>query len=110
PQRLVRRPSRGGAYPVHHVPRILIEHLAEDGVLEVQVRCRRERDEELGTVRRGTSVRHCQEVRLGELQIRVELVIELVAGATTTGSGRVAPLNHETVDDPMEDRFIRSEE
>src|SRR5699024_10436906 len=59
-QRLVRRSRCGGTDPVHHVPGILVEDLAEDGVLEVQMRCRRERDEELGTVRRRTRVRHRQ--------------------------------------------------
>ncbi len=47
-------------------------------------------------------VGHGQQVGLVELEVRVELVAELVAGATGAGARRVAALDHEAVDDAVE--------
>ena len=65
-----------------------------------------DRDEELRAVGARARIRHRQQVRLVELQFGVELVGELVARTTATGARRVAALDHEAVDDPVEDRAI----
>src|SRR5699024_5120676 len=41
-----------------------------------------------------------------EAQLRVELVAEVVTGAATAGAGWVAALDHETVDDAVEDGAV----
>lgn len=81
---------------------ILSGDLTEDGVAVVQVRGRSNRDEELGTVGAGARIRHSQQEGAVKLELRVELVSELVAGAATAGTRGVAALNHETIDDTVE--------
>ena len=54
----------------------------------------------------GPGVGHGQQVGLVEGQLGVELVGELVAGATGAGAGRVAALDHEAGDHPVEDRPV----
>ena len=81
---------------------ILSGDLTEDGVAVVQVRGRSNRDEELGTIGAGASIRHSQQEGAVKLELRVELVSELVAGAATAGTRGVAALNHETIDDTVE--------
>src|SRR5699024_1682550 len=85
---------------------LLVGDLTEDGVAVVQVRGGRHRDEELGAVGARARVGHSQQEWAVELQLRVELVLELVARAAAAGAGRVAALDHEAVDDAVEDRTI----
>ena len=72
----------------------------------VQVRSRSHRDEELGTVGAWAGISHGQQERTVELQFWVELVLELVARAATAGTGWVAALDHEVVDDAVENCAI----
>lgn len=81
---------------------ILSGDLTEDGMAVVQVRGRSNRDEELGTIGAGARIRHSQQEGAVKLELRVELVSELVAGAATAGTRGVAALNHETIDDTVE--------
>ena len=59
-------------------------------------------DEELRTVGAGACVSHCQQVGLGEGELGVNLVLELVAGAANAHAQGVATLNHEVLDDAVE--------
>ena len=88
---------------VEHLEEVLVGDLAEDGVAVVQPRGRVDGDEELGTVRARASVSHGQQVRAVELQLRMELVGELETRAASAGAGRVAALDHEVIDDAVED-------
>src|SRR5690606_12622764 len=80
----------------------LVGHLAEDGVRVVQPRRRADGDEELRAVRARAGVGHRQQVGPVELQLGVELVLELVAGAAGAGAERATALDHEALDDPVE--------
>ena len=80
--------------------------LAEDRVPPVEVRRRADGDEELRAVGARAGVGHGQQVRPVELQLGVELVAELVARAAGAGAQRVAALDHEAADDPVEDRAV----
>lgn len=53
-----------------------------------------------------TGVGHSQQVRLVELQARVDLIVELVARAAGTGAQRATALNHELLDDTVEDQAV----
>ena len=68
------------------------------------------RDEELGTIRSApealAGVRHRKQVRLVEGQFGADLVIKLVTRAAHAGAERVATLNHEPRDDPVENRAV----
>ena len=83
-----------------------VRNLTEDGVVVIQVRGRRHGDEELGTVGAWAGIGHGQQEWTVELQLWVELVLELVARATAAGAGGVAALNHEVIDDAVEDGAI----
>ena len=63
-------------------------------------------DEELRAVGARAGVGHGQQVRPVEGQLGVELVAELVAGAAEALTERVAALDHEAADDPVEDRAV----
>lgn len=86
--------------------RFLIGDLAEDGVAVGQMRLRAHGDEELGAVGSRAGVCHSQQEWAVELQFWVELVAEFVAWAATAGAGWVAALDHEAIDDAVEDRAI----
>ena len=53
-----------------------------------------------------TGVGHSQQVRLVELQARVDLIVELVARAAGTGAQRATALNHELLDDAVEGQAV----
>src|SRR6185436_652953 len=63
-------------------------------------------DEELAAVGVGAGVGHRQDARLVVARFRMELVGEVEAGAAGALPERVAPLDHETVDDPMKDDAV----
>lgn len=86
--------------------RILIGDLTKDGVCTGQVWGLADGDEELRTVGTWASVRHGQQVWTVERKLWVEFIAELVARATTTGAGWVAALDHESVDDAVEDGAV----
>jgi hypothetical protein len=85
-------------------------------VLAVEVRRLRHGDEELRAVRAAhlagdrvaaqAGVRHREQVRLGEPQLGVDLVVEGVAGAAGAATERVAALDHEAVDHAVEDHAV----
>ena len=100
------RAGRGGGDRVDDLAAGAVGDLAEDRVLAVEVRRRADGDEELRAVGAGAGVGHRQQVRLVELQLGVELVGELVARAAGAGAQRVAALDHEAADDPVEDRAV----
>lgn len=54
----------------------------------------------------GPAVGHGQQVRTVEEELRVELVGELVPGSARAVPQRVAALDHEALDDPVEDRAV----
>src|SRR3546814_7405890 len=51
-------------------------------------------------------VGHRQQVGLVELELRVELVLEVVARSADALTKRAAALDHETGDDPVEDQAV----
>src|SRR5699024_1923000 len=89
---------------------LVIGDLAEDGVVAVEVRGRHDGDEELGTVGAAAAalagVGHGQQVRAIELELRVDLVVEVVARAASAGTQRVAALDHEAGDDAVEHGLV----
>ena len=96
---------------VDHCLGIVIRNLAEDGVVAVEPRGRHGGDEELGTVgavdlavhaTTQAGVRHGQQVRVVELQIRNNFIVEVVARAAGAVAQRAATLNHEILDDAVE--------
>ena len=87
-------------------PALGVGDLAEDGVLAVEVRGRPDGDEELRAVGVRAGVRHREQVRPVEGQLRVELVGELVARPAVTLAQRVAALDHESGDDAVEHRAV----
>src|SRR5580693_6431553 len=76
-------------------------HLAEHGVFAVQPRARLGGDdEELRAVGVGARVRHRE--RAAHDLVRVDLVLERVAGTAGAGAQRAAALDHEVADDAVE--------
>src|SRR5690625_1738756 len=80
--------------------------LTEDGVVVVEVWGWCHGDEELGTIGARTSVCHSQQVWTVEGELWVELILELVARATTAGAGWVAALDHEVINNAVEDSAV----
>ena len=78
---------------------------AEDRVVEVEVSGGAFGDEELAVVGIVGRLGHRQQAGAVVLQVDVELVVEVAEGrAAAAGTGRVSALDHEVVDDPVEDR------
>jgi hypothetical protein len=71
-------------------------------VAAVEVRLSVQGDEELRAVSVGAAVGHREHAGAVVGEVVVELVFELVAGAAAAGTGRVAALDHEVLDDPVE--------
>ncbi len=86
-----------------HVDDMLsFDDLAEDAVLVVEPWGGDMGDKELRAVGAGSRVGHGQDAGALVAQAGVELVVEAVAGAAATVTARVAGLDHEVVDDPVE--------
>ena len=83
-----------------------VDDLPEHRVATVEVRRRVERDEKLRAVRVRPRVSHAEDARAVVGQLVVELVVELVAGTTAAGAGRVATLDHEAVDDAVKENVV----
>src|SRR5690606_23060058 len=95
---------------VDNLAACLVLNGTEDGVLALQpLRCS-DSDEELRTVgsasANGAGVCHCEHVRLVEVEVRVDLIVELVAGATRSVAEGIAALDHEAGDDAVEDNAV----
>lgn len=90
------------AHPLHdaHAAR----DPAKDGVLAVQPRRGRQRDEELTAVGVGPGVGHGQDPRARVLEVLPDLVLELVAinrRAAPARASRVAALDHKVANHPV---------
>jgi hypothetical protein len=96
----------GGGDRVDDLLRLVVGDLTEDRVLAVQVRGRHDGHEELRAVGAvavlDAGVGHREQVRTVELELRVDLVVELVPGRAGAGAERAAALDHEPVDHPVE--------
>src|SRR5262252_1270755 len=82
------------------------DYLPEHSMLSIQVRSGRQRDEKLAAVRVWAGVRHREDSLRGVFQLGMKLVRKLIPGSATSGAGWIAALNHEAVDDSMEDNAI----
>src|SRR5215213_6419608 len=102
--RPIARARAGAADALHDIH--AVDDLAEHRVPVVEVRRRRERDEELAAVRVWTRIRHREDARLGVAQRRVEFVGELVAGPAGALPERVAALDHEALNHAVEDDAV----
>lgn len=92
---------------LHHLHAIV--HAPKDRMLAIQPLRGRQRYEELRSVRVRARVGHRQNAGAAVLQIRMDLVGELLTvdtGAAATGAGRIAALDHEVADDAMEDGVV----
>ena len=86
-----------------------INNLSKDSVLAVKMRGRSKRDEELRAVRILAGIGHAERALAGVLEGRHKLILELAAVnrlAATAGTGGVTSLDHEALDDAMEDYTI----
>lgn len=86
-----------------------LDYFTKDGVLAIEVRSWAQGDEELGTIGVGARVCHGEGSFGLVLERRNELVLEFGAedgAATTTGTGRVTTLNHESRNDSVKDDSI----
>ena len=89
---------------IDHV--LAARHVAEDGVLAVEVRLGGSRDEELAAVRVGAGVGHREDARLVRERIALDLVVELVPGAAATRARGIARLHHKPLNDAVKRRAV----
>jgi len=80
--------------------------LTKNRVFAVEMGRGNVRDEELAAVGAGASVGHRQRADLVAVRVAREFVGEFVAGATASGSGRVAALDHKVGDDAVKTHAI----
>jgi len=88
---------------------LALHDLAEHGVLSVKVRGGAEGDEELAAVGARTRVGHAERALAVVPERGNELVLELAAPdgrATTTSASGVTTLDHESLDDAVEDHVV----
>src|SRR3982751_6016594 len=64
------------------------------------------RDEELAAVRVWSRIRHRKRTHLVPVGIIPRLVLEAIAGSPASRTLRIAPLNHEVVNDSMKRRTV----
>lgn len=95
---------------VHDFAGSWVSDLTEDGVLALQPGGGNGGDEELRTVGAAAhldaSVCHGELVRLVEVQVWVDFVVELVARSADALAQGIAALNHEVSDDAVEDGAV----
>src|SRR5271157_50300 len=85
---------------------VALDHFAKHAVFIVEVRGGGRGDKELAAVGIGSGIGHGEDAGLGVLEIGMELVGEFVAGTAASGAFRVATLNHEIGNDPMENGAV----
>jgi hypothetical protein len=88
---------------------LTLHNLAKHGVLAVEVRGRAEGDEELAAIGARARVGHAERALAVVPERRNELVLELAAvdgGAAAASTGGVTTLDHETLDDAVEDDIV----
>ncbi|KAI3475421.1 hypothetical protein L1887_63189 [Cichorium endivia] len=81
----------------------------KDGVLAIEERRRRQRDEELASVGVGTCVGHSEDPRTDEAKLGMQLVLKsTTVDRCTTGArtGGIARLDHKVADDTVEDDAV----
>src|SRR5690606_23066259 len=109
-ERLVAPVGRNGLDRVDDALRGVVGDLAEDRVLAVEPGRRHRRDEELRAVGAAAhldaGVGHGEQVGLIEHELGVDLAVELVAGPADALTERVATLQHEFLDDAVEDDAV----
>src|SRR5579864_7872418 len=92
---------------LHRVHDVLTrEHLPEDGVLSVQMGGDHMSDEELASVGVRPGVSHRKRPDLMPMGIALALVCKAVAGSAPATSLRIAALDHEVGDHPVERRAV----
>lgn len=79
----------------HHIERR--GYFTKHRVAVIEKRRRHRGDEKLRAIRARTSIGHGEDAGLVVAQFRVKLIGEFVARATASGFGRVAALQHETI-------------
>jgi hypothetical protein len=78
-------------------------------MIQLTVRCRAQRDEELAAVGAWAGVGHAECALAVVAKGRHEFILELGSvdgGATTTSTGRVTTLDHEALNDAVEDDVV----
>ena len=86
-----------------------LHHLAKHSVLTIQMRRRRQRNEELAAVRARAGVRHAESALAVVNEGGDDFVLKLAAvdaAAATTSARGVTALDHETLDDAVEDDVV----
>src|SRR5271157_6409643 len=85
---------------------LALDHLTENRVAIIQVRCGSDGDEELAAIGAGAGIGHREFARLGMAQRWMELVREVVAGPPAPVSLRASALNHELRNHAVEDQAV----
>src|SRR5438445_4291548 len=85
---------------------LAFHHLAKNGVLVVEPRCRSNGDEKLAAVGIGPGIGHGKLAGFGMLQRRMKFVGEFIAWPAHAGTVRAASLNHEIRNDAVEDEAV----
>lgn len=81
-------------------------HIAKNAMLAIQMRCRSMSDEELAAIGAWSCIGHGKRASLIMLQTGMELILEFITGSPSAIAFRIAALNHEIGDDPMEFKSI----
>ena len=80
--------------------------LSEHGVVSVEMRRGRQRNEKLAAVRIRAGVGHREDAFGVVFELRMDFVGKGVTGTSAAGACGIAALNHEAVDDAMEDAAV----
>ena len=86
--------------------RLALDHLAEDGVRAGEMRSWYRRDKELTAVGVGAGVSHSQHAGGVEEQLAGDFILESVARAASAGASWIAALDHEILNDPVENEPV----
>jgi len=108
--RSVATSRRHASQPIHDRHAVPLKHdVSKHGMLAIEMRCWAERDEELRTIRAWPAVGHAQGSLVLVSKRRHELVLEfgaVDAGASAAGTRWVTALDHEALDDAVEDDVV----